>query len=155
MQVSYLPEIQQIWDEINTLNERLSRMTSAVEIPESRHLLVKIFSVGDQRKLEEFLSDPTVFLHEVKVTGKFGSSKDFEVCLIYTIDSAKTTHNKFRRVIATPISTREEIIASVLNRVSVKRLFLTSFVTEQGFWYVLFWEEAEANTSGDSDDESA
>ncbi|MGF6872230.1 hypothetical protein [Paraburkholderia sp. MM5477-R1] len=119
-------------------------MTSAVEKPEGRELLVKIFSVGDPRPLEHFLSDPNVMLHEVTVTGKFSSSKDFEVCLIYEIDSKKTTNNKFRQVVAGPGSTRVGIISSVVNRASVERFFITSFVTQEGFRYVLFWDESDS-----------
>ncbi|WP_146010045.1 hypothetical protein [Burkholderia sp. WAC0059] len=74
-------------------------MASVVRKHEGRELLVRVFSVGDQRPLDHFLSDSAIALREVVVAGKLNSSKDFEGCLIYEIDQEKITANKFRRIV--------------------------------------------------------
>ncbi len=142
MQISYVSAIQHLQGEINTLKEVLVNMAAARMSVQDRTMQAKMFSIGDTRPLLHFLSDSTVRLNDVKLIGKPSSSKDFGVCLLYEIDSRKTSTNKFHRFGAASHAT-EQSINSLLGRPGDKNIFIEPFATANDHWFVLFWEEAE------------
>jgi hypothetical protein len=155
MQISYLPVIQQLSDEIETLNEKLNRVENTLKDTKNREMRVKIFRVGDPRSLLYFLSDPTVRLKEIKLIGILSesSAKDFEVCLIYEIDSEKKSMNNFQMFLNAN-HVIENKINSILDNPSVCNWFIETFTTYDHRSFVLFWEESVADTPLDGDEQA-
>ena len=102
---------------------------------------VKLFSVGDERPLAKFISDNSIRITDIQVAGKLGSSKDFEVCLIFEQDTSKTTSNRFHRLPNFPDHVIETRLKNILARETVVNFRLAPYVTEQGRGYAVFWEE--------------
>jgi hypothetical protein len=149
MQIHYEAAIEQLREEINTLNEKLSGVTDALKNIENRERKARILSSwGVERPLLRFLSQPTVRLREVKIVGVQSTPNDFVACLSYEIDSEKNSKNMYRCFPASLMI--EQQVNAILSKPSVRNSFIEPFTTEKKSFFILFWEEAATDNPLDA-----